>query len=98
MQGFSGHNLKNIRNFSIGSGHSSLWPKAITFLCPRTSYSRPVGAGDNMHILESDRVNSGYDERSQYKTSGTKIMVVGQKYPPHNSVKKLSFAKNVHFL
>ena len=41
-----------------------------------------IGAGDNMHILEFDRVHSGYDERSRYKTSGTKIMVVGQKYPP----------------
>ena len=58
-----------------------------------------LGAGDNMHILEFDRVHSGYDERSRYKTSGTKIMVVGQKSPPPpNSAKKLSFAKNVHFL
>ena len=57
-----------------------------------------IGAGDNMHILEFDRVHSGYDERSRYKTFGTKIMVVGQKYPlPHNSVKKITFAKNEHF-
>ena len=51
-----------------------------------------------MHILEFDRVHSGYDEISRYKTFGTKNMVVGQNYPlPHNSVKKLTFAKNMHF-
>ena len=50
-----------------------------------------LGAGDNMHILEFHRVHSGYDEKCRYKTSGTKIMVVGQKYPPPQFREKIIF-------